>query len=132
MFLKAVLLKTVHLKTVFAFPEASSADKDMINSVMAVLIDVPKVQRRSWTSASSAEPLALTDGVVSISAPTSAQPSASASMISDVVENMQSKFDAIYDLIGEDRNECKGKLILENNFRCLLGIGSFFVVFRIL
>ena len=132
MFLKAVLLKTVHLKTVFAFPEASSADKDMINSVMAVLIDVPKVQRRSWTSASSAEPLALTDGVVSISAPTSAQPSASASMISDVVENMQSKFEAIYDLIGEDRNECKCRLILENNFRCLLGIGSFFVVSRIL
>ena len=125
MFLKTVLLKTVHLKTVFAFPEASSAEKSMIQSVLA-LLNVPKVQRRSWSSASSAEPLALMN-VVDAS---SAEPSAS--MILDVVDSMQSKFDALYDLVGQDRNECKGRLILENNFRCLLGIGCFFVVFRIL
>ena len=121
MFLKPVLLKTVHLKTVFALPEAGAAETDMIKSVIA-LINVPKMEkkRRSWTSASSAEPLALRD----ISHEDALAQNA---MCLDVVDSMQGKFHALYDLVGEDRNECKGRLILENNVRCLLGIGCFFL-----
>ena len=124
MFLKPVLLKTVHIKTVFAFPEASAAETDMIKSVIAVL-NVPKVEkmkRRSWSSAGSAdiEPLALRD----IS---NKEALAQNALCLDVVDSMQGKFHALYDLVGEDRNECKGRLMLENNFRCLLGIGCFFL-----
>ena len=122
MFLKAVLLKTVHLKTVFALPEASAAECEMIKSVIAVL-NVPKIEKKrlSWSSAGSAEPtLALRD----IS---HEEALAENAMCLDVVDSMQSKFEALYDLVGRDRNECKGRLILENNFRCLLGIGCFFL-----
>ena len=104
----------------------------MIRSVIAVLIVPPIIKKRkSCSSAGSAdlEPLALRD----ISNEEALAQNAMLSMNAmhamnslDVVDSMQSKLDALYDLVGEDRNECKGRLILENNFRCLLGIGCFF------
>jgi len=106
----------------------------MIRSVIAVL-NVPPIirKRKSSSSAGSAdlEPLALRDIISNEEALAQNAMQSMSAMHAinglDVVDSMQGKFHALYDLVGEDRNECKGRLILENNFRCLLGIGCFFL-----